>query len=317
VRWALVLVGLAVALPPRVEPPALESFYVARHFFSDNLSDSHDQILEVVSQGPDVRVRLIWLGRAHPVCGGLLVQAAERVLSRTTVQDVAGRNLCALDDTIVEAALQKAQQSGATMWESANALVGITCAGRYRSFEFPYDVRVNWKALRRRNPAVAAAGNLYYRVRERAFGKTFDFYTQDAGEKSRLEALGTAIVPDLRSRYEFDAPTAAALARYSGRPTTRLLPAELLERDSLTFETYVPAEFPASALSAHIFGDVHLRLTVDRETGAVTHVEETGRALPVDNAAAIDAARRWKFVPQSLTGDRVDVTLRFQPRCSH
>ena len=73
----------------------LQSFVVVTNFFSDFLSDSYDEILDVTSKGKDVRVRVIRISSATRYCGGQLVRAAERILPDTTINKVIGRvDLC-------------------------------------------------------------------------------------------------------------------------------------------------------------------------------------------------------------------------------
>jgi Gram-negative bacterial tonB protein. len=125
------------------------------------------------------------------------------------------------------------------------------------------------------------------------------------------------VVPDLLSGT-FDRVLGSTFTRqlqgYSGPPSRHLLPADLLEREELKFETYVPVAIPPIALAARVLGDVRLRLTLDRTTGAVTVVERvSGNTLLSEPAAA--AARLWRFTPASLTDDPLEITLRFQPRC--
>jgi hypothetical protein len=164
---------------------------------------------------------------------------------------------------------------------------------------------------------VAAAARLFYKVRERVFGRDFSFDTADPVQARAFDTLGTAVVPDLLSdRFEafLGSTFGSRLKDYSGPPSRELLPAELLERDQLKFDAYVPVPMFQLALAARIFGDVRLALTVDRATGAVTAVQPVSE-IPVLTAYAAPLVRGWRFTPESLT-DRVEVTLRFQLRCS-
>ena len=111
-----------------------------------------------------------------------------------------------------------------------------------------------------------------------------------------------------------DSAVVRRLEGYSGPPSRVVLPADLLEREQLKFETYVPVPIPPIAMAARLFGDVRLALTLDRITGAVTETQAvSGPSLLSKHAAAI--AGGWRFVPASLTADRIEITLRFQPRC--
>jgi hypothetical protein len=94
------------------------------------------------------------------------------------------------------------------------------------------------------------------------------------------------------------------IGRYSGPPQHRgPLPVEVLERDAFAFSRYVGAEFPPIALSARVFRDVKVRLTVDRATGAVTDATVVeGQALL--NHAALGAAKRGASSPGPRRANR-------------
>ena len=137
---AIALSLLGVTNVPQAQQPALESFYVGRFFFSDDISSWNDQVLEVSPAGDGVRVRLIRLSLANPQCDGVLVQAAERVVPRTTPRKLAGVDVCALDSTGVESALERAAAHG-QITEAASTTVVATCAGQPRVLRFPADRR--------------------------------------------------------------------------------------------------------------------------------------------------------------------------------
>jgi hypothetical protein len=80
---------------PSKQPNPLQSFYVVAHYFSDFLSDSFEEILDVAPQGKDVRVRVIRISSATRYCGGTLVRAAEHVFPNTTLRKVVrGIDIC-------------------------------------------------------------------------------------------------------------------------------------------------------------------------------------------------------------------------------
>jgi hypothetical protein len=301
----------------RAPKSALQSVYIGRWFTSDDVSSWNAQVLEVVPQDDGVRVRMIRLSLANRYCDGLLVQAGERVIPHTTVPRVAGVDVCTLDKTRVDGAVGRATRAAAR-WETAKTTVVANCAGQERVLSFPYDTSLDWKSLERSNPPVAKAAMLFYQIRDRAFGRDFSFEPSESGQRRELERLGTAVVPDLLSeRFEtfLGSMFTSRLKDYSGPPSQVVLPADLLEREQLTFETYVPVSVPLIAMVARVFGDVRLALTLDRITGAVTEVQAvSGPALLSEHAASI--VRGWRFAPASLTGDHLEISLRFQHRCN-
>jgi hypothetical protein len=314
-------VGLALLWFAEVlhaQPPALESFYIGRHFFSDDLSGWNKQVLEVIPRGDGVRVRLIRLSLANPFCDGVLVQAAERVIERTTVAKVAGLDLCTLDGAHVEAMLNRASPRAArSRTETAAATIVATCAARETVLSFPYDDSVDWKRLERSSPRVAQAGHLFDHVVDRTFGPRLTFDWGRPAQIHGFDTVGTTVVPDLvsgRFATVLDSAITDRLRDYTGPPSRHLLPADVLERGQLQLQRDAPIQFPAVALSARISGDVRFRLTVDRTTGAVTAVETvSGPTLLSEPTAATLGA--WQFVPESVPDGHVELTVRFQPRC--
>ena len=159
------------------------------------------------------------------------------------------------------------------------------------------------------------------------------FRRLEPDQESR-EMLGTALVPDLVSgKYEFayrdacwDADRNRAvrcepnyfawqLEGYTGPPTQRgPLPLRLVGHEKWEFVHYVPPVFPPIALSARLFGDVHLRLEVDPPSGAVTRAT-VAKSIPLLDASALEAAGKWRFVPGSTPVDPFDVAIHFQVEC--
>jgi hypothetical protein len=66
---------------------------------------------------------------------------------------------------------------------------------------------------------------------------------------------------------------------------------------------------PPIAVSARVFGDVRVKLEVDRATGAVPRAAIV-QGLPLLNDATLAAVRQWRFKPWSTPPDPFDVTLR-------
>jgi TonB family protein len=320
-RGACVLIGIALLAPPAGNPAALQSFYVARYARSDHISDWNDQILDVVPEGDGVRVRLVRISLANEYCDRILVEAVERVVPHTTPQRLAGQDLCTLDAGRVDAALEDARARGVGLTEWSASSVIATCGARESVIAFPAGPTIDWHVLKRRHPEVHAAGELFYRVRERVFGRRFTF-DPDKGPRpsAQWESTGTSVVPYLLSG-RFDSVLVDHLVQlktYSDPPSRQLQPAELLERASLSFGVYQPVQFPPIALAARVHGDVRLRLTVDAATGEVRGVEALSTQLAgwsLLSTPAVAAARQWRFKPGSVQGDRVDVTIRFEPRC--
>ena len=208
--WLLVLSLACGALLPGSEAvnprgaSTLQSFYIVDFFFSDDIPESFDQILDVTPQGDDVRVRVIRISTANEYCGGQLVRAAEHVFRHTTVKKVAGRDLCAFTPEGVAGALKAAAPKaiGAT-WDSATEAVVAKCGTEEKEFDFPYPAEIDLKALKRSNPEVFDLWDTSYRIYRRALGKNFSFNTSTPEQEKEREDLGAKLVPELISgKYE-------------------------------------------------------------------------------------------------------------------
>jgi protein TonB len=109
----------------------------------------------------------------------------------------------------------------------------------------------------------------------------------------------------------------AALERdIAGASPGGALPASR-QASALTRTRYVAPEYPQSALAQRVRGDVHLRLTVDAEGKVSDAVVIQANPPKVFDAAAIAAARKWRFKPIGTKGSGVEATVTvaivFQP----
>ncbi|MFZ0637546.1 MAG: energy transducer TonB [Candidatus Acidiferrales bacterium] len=308
---------------------ALRSFYVARFFFSDYLPGWSDQILDVTPQGDGVRVRVIRISLANDFCPGLIVRAAERVFPHTSVRKVAGRDICAYTSEGVDAALKAAAPKFASdRSDSATETIVANCGTTQKEFDFPYPVEVDQKVLHRSNPGVSDLWDTNYRVFRRAFGGSFSFNGPTPEQEKEMEQLGTKLVPELISgkyqtayagskcgNQDCDNYLAWRLTGYTEAPQPiEPFVVTLLEAFSLHFTKYVSPIMPRLALVAHISGDVRLLILADPETGIVKSVQTVSGPLLLTNAA-VTAAQSWQFAPQTLSGQPLEVTLRFELKC--
>jgi hypothetical protein len=308
----------------------LQSFYVARFFFSDYLPGWSHQILDVTPQGDDVRVRVIRISQANDFCPSLIVRAAEHVFPHTSVRKVAGIDICAFTSEGVDTALRAtASKHGGDPSDSATVTIVAKCGTTQKEFDFPYPVEVDQKTLHRSNPGVSDLWDTNYRVFRRAFGKKFSFNGLTPEQEKDMEQLGTRLVPELVSgKYQTayagskcgdqdcDNYLGWQLRGYTGAPQPPgPFVGTLLGADSLHFAKYVSPIMPRIALIAHVSGDVHLLILADPQTGVVTRVQ-TVSGPPLLTGAAVKAAQSWQFAPQTLSGQPLEVTLRFELKCT-
>ena len=272
------------------------------------------EIVSIEPVGRDVRVRVIRVAPVHEFCPNVLVRAAERIVRQSTVQAVAGVDVCAISQKAVATAISRSKTPPLHYvdYMGGGATVVANCDGHERVLNLedtpPW---VNFDTLNRTAPQVSALWNLSELAADML---PADLRTSVPEQ----EALGTSLLPELRStkyRAAFGDSLVQTLKGYTGPPAQRqMLPPEVLERDALPLITFVAPIWPPIALSARVFGDVRLRLTVDPETGTVSAVEKLADN-PLLGDAAVQAVRSWKFEPAKAPREPIDVTLRFQIRC--
>jgi hypothetical protein len=308
-------------------PDPLQSFYIVTHYFSDFLSDSYEEILDVTPLAKDVRVRVIRISSATRYCGGTLVRAAERVLPNTTLRKVArGIAVCNYSAKDVDAALASAKPILETGTEDSATLSFVAkCGTQENVVEFPYPETVDLKILHRDSPRVNSLWDLVFKIRVHAFGPHSPFRDLSPTEEKHLEDQGTQLLPELLSGkynagfagYECPIPEcntnylAGLLRDYTGPPANRdPASVELVNATSLHLAKYVSPPFPRIAETAHVLGEVHLRIVPDPQTGVVKDVELlSGPRLLGD--PAVKAARNWQFTPGSQSGQPVEAILKF------
>jgi TonB family protein len=313
---AIVTVALWPVLNVTAAAPlagSLRSFYVAK---GPSFGRSSREIVSVESVGRDARIRVIRVAAVNEYCPDIqLVTAAERLVRDATVQAVAGIDICAMSQRTIDRAMARSKTPRVEYvdYMGGGQTLVADCGGHQRVLGlFDTSPWVNFETLHRRAPTVWALWDLDERLSERMLPPRWE--APDAAH----EVLGTALLPDLRStKYAeaFGDELVNALKGYTGPPTEReLLPAEVLERDTLPLVAFITPKYPPIALSARISGDVRLRLRVNTETGAVTQVDRISDK-PILGDAAVQAVRTWKFDPARVSPEPIEVTMRFQIRC--
>jgi hypothetical protein len=302
-----------------VQVPQIASFYIVTEHFSDARPGpfevvTEERLLDVVRVDNGVRVRLIrftWRGG----CPGMWVEAAERVIPRTSVASMSGVDLCAIDEKKAASTLKRSRIRNLMVFASDYDTIVAACQGRVKVFHLSDSTLYNMESLRSRNSALAQAVEMFTRVRDRAFGdeNPFEHYGQQLTPEQ--QKVAAAAVADLESgRFKEGLGKDERRYRVTDRPSSSDAEA-LLEPATLKFDSYQPVRFPPIAMAARIFGDVRLRLTVVPTTGIVTDVAVVSGAplLAPDAAAAV--ARTWRLAPGSAASDRIDVTLKFRSPC--
>jgi len=278
-------------------------------------------------EGANVRVRVIGISQANDYCPGVIVRAAEHVFPHTSARKIAGVDICGFTSERVDAALRAAERFGDPS-DSATETIVAQCGADQREFDFPYPVEADQTILKQSDPAVSHLWDTNYRIYRRALGKEFSFNQPAAEQGKEMEQLGTRLVPELTSgKYQAayagskcgdhgcDNYLAWKLRGYTEAPEP-YDPATvtLLDSTSLHLTKYVSPIMPPVAKTAHVYGDVRLKIFVDPSTGMVRNAEAvSGNPLFFKSSTA--AAQSWQFAPQGLAEQPVVATLRFELRC--
>ena len=311
--WTLLAVATLSGAANKGVVPGAEGFYIHRSHFSDAMSEyggHYPWLLDVTQRGEDVRVRMIRFGWSWVGCEGQAIEAQERTLRHTTVDAIAGVSLCGIARKQFDSAIDRVTNRKMGLWEGTRDTAVVFCDGRQAVLPFPVKSTIDWKSLDRRHRDAASLGQLLDRVRAEIFGG-WPTPNNDGVDRRALDATGIAVAPDLASdRFAaiFNPEFRRVLAKYNGPQRE---PEFLIEPVGLKFAAYVQPEIPPIARSARVWtGDVVLRLSVERATGAVTAVETlSGPPLLAPGAAA--AAKRWRLQPDSIAADQMDVTVHF------
>jgi len=166
-----------------------------------------------------------------------------------------------------------------------------------------------------------------------AFGP--DDIFQDRGEEVdlALQRAGERLVPELTSgRYDIGLAAAvkgnvgtwknpsfrSLLASYRGpipeAETKASLVPQLLNAGAYRFSHFVAPKYAALAMQARIRGKVALHLTVRSATGEV-HSASIVSGHPLLTPSAVEAARQWRFEPNSVSSETVNVIIEYDLRC--
>ena len=279
-----------------------------------------DDFVFVEPLGADVRVQVV---RVQPrdACPGLLIEAAEEVIPGTTVQAVAGVPVCSLTPRAVAAASRRARSHGGGGLHFLGSVEAALadCGGAERAFVREMPPIVDDQRLAATAPAVAALWQLLPRlsagiVDPSALPDVFDDAPPEV--QARRGALAATLLTDL-SASRFGPYFREALHEYAGPTARQQAVVEVVDRDALPLVDFAAPRMPIQALRAHEFGEVRLKLDVDRLTGQVTRVTlAEGGPIVFLVEAAFHAAWQWRFAPGAVTSGTVEVTIRFGRRCA-
>jgi hypothetical protein len=203
---ALFVLPICAALAAGQRPSARKDTAPLLHFYtvtqvpSDAAHAWVDRILDVRAAGDGVRVRFIHIAPVSAQCPHIVtVKAAERVLPKTTVANVAGKfKLCSYPEDDFAGVIQVAKRNEEEI-EVARPIsrtIVASCAAEERLFELPDKETLKFDALKLADPRITALWDLAGEVETRVFGKGFSFFGTPDQEKE-LQELGAKVVPDI------------------------------------------------------------------------------------------------------------------------
>jgi TonB family protein len=167
-----------------------------------------------------------------------------------------------------------------------------------------------------------------------AFGNDDIFQGRTEAEDLVLQRAGQTIGPELASG-RYDQGLAAAvhgndstwrhpsfrdlLNDYRGPITNAeakaaALSVVLVDAEQYRFSVFAKPEYPAIAAMARIQGDVTLRLTIDPASGEVSRVDVSS-GIKILQDSAVAAAKKWRLEPNSVSAEKVSVTIRYTLLC--
>ena len=328
--FRLFAAGMIVIMARGAVVPGPSQFYTVSAFFSDDGARFYYRIIDVKQDGPDTVVRYV---RVAPTgfCPRLVVEAAKARMRDTSPAQLAGkRNPCAVRPEALMTSLKQFRRSEAVL-EAISFGVVAQCGPSSVALTLPIDQEVDIKGLAKVHPEMARLWDLTGAITDRVFGKKDVFHDRRDEDEAALQSAGEKLVPELISGlYDSGLRLAVAgnvgtwrsatfgslLATYQGpvKPGDDRPVPELLNGQAYQFSRYEPPTFPQIALSARVQGRVELQLTVQPATGQVNAVTVvSGHALLTP--AAVDAAKQWRFIPDSVPSETVKVTLDFAIRC--
>ncbi len=233
-------------------------------------------------------------------------------------------NPCAVKPGALNAALKKYPRRE-SVFEAVSFGIVVECGRSSVSLGLPMAQTVDLKLLERAHPEIAGFWSLASEMAERIFGADDIFHV--------LQRAGDKLAPGLISG-RYDRGLAAAVRGNVGSwrsPSFRFLSesyrgpvsagearrsyvAELMNANAYHFIDSVPPIYPRPAMLARITGRVDLRLTLEPATGAVLGASAvSGHGLLTRNAT--DAAKQWRFTPESIHAETLNVTFNFGLRC--
>lgn len=184
---------------PKDTAPLLQ-FYTVTQVPSDEAHVWVDRILDVRAAGDGVRVRFIHIAPINSQCSHVVaVKAAERVVPKTTVANVAGKfKLCSYPEDDFAGVIQVAKRNEEELevTRPVSRTIVAKCGTEERLFELPDKGTLKFDALKLADPRITALWDMAGEVETKVFGKDFSFSGTPDQEKT-MQELGAKFAPDI------------------------------------------------------------------------------------------------------------------------
>jgi TonB family protein len=332
-RWRLLITSIITVASPASEAVAPSHLYIVSEFSSDYGPAFYYRLIELNQDGPDSIVRYSRVAAVNLNCPRTIVQSAEaRLRGKSPAELIRPINPCAIKPRTLKTALEK-YAAHAGVFDTISFGLVAHCGASDATLELPIPEKVDLDRLRRDHPEMADLWNLASVITGAAFGSADIFHDRTDEDELTLQRAGEKIIPELISG-RYDAGLAAAtrgnvgnwkspsfralLESYRGpvsatEAKSTYIP-QLVNAPAYRFERYVAPKYPPLAQQARIQGKVELQLTMNWVTGEVLNAFAiSGHSLLTPTA--IEAAKQWRFEPQSAKSEMLRVTLDYTLRC--
>ncbi len=310
-------------------------FYVVSQSFSDFGPSHYYRVLEVRPDSSDSVVRYIRVAPRSVYCPVVIVQATEARVRKVSPAELVGdNNPCLVSPGALRAGLKRYPRKQ-SIFEATSFGIVAQCGSTSLSLGLPFAEHVDLARLKEARPEIARLWDLASEIVDRVFGEKDVFHDRGEDEDVVLQSAGEKVVPELVSG-RFDTGLAAAvgggtewspsfrslLSKYRGPVSEAEAKAgyapQILNAQDYRFSRFVEPKYPPLALQARIQGNVELRLNVSPATGEVNHVMAVF-GHPLLRPSTMEAARAWRFAPNSVASDTLTITVEFAFRspCVH
>lgn len=329
-RWLSVLCVVA-GIAQGAEKVAPSQFYVVSASFSDYGPAFYYRVIEVWPDGPNSHVRYSRISTVNAYCPRMVIRSAEATLHNVSPGKLTkASNPCVVKPGALGELLKKYSRRAA-LFEGASLGIVAQCDASSVVLGLPTAQELDMKRLRSGHPEIARLLDLSSKAFQAAFGPKDILLGPAEADDLVLQLAGARFAPELVSG-KYDAGLAAAMSSYAGKaPSFRELLAgyrgpvsadeanmgyvpQLVDAEAYHFTQFTPPKYPPLGMQARIEGAVRLQLSVEPSTGEVFNVEALS-GNRVLKPSAIEAARKWRFAPNSGVASTINLTLDYALRC--